>query len=81
MFVFLLFKLDVNCWDVIEEVILHTIQPSPKNPFKIDFTKLEKMLKLEKALNTASLINFLKKIYLTNINYQEEGDQFKFLKF
>jgi len=55
---------NTNLWEIIEELINCTLQLTPKNPFKIDFTKIESMPIFERAMNSIALVNFLRKIYL-----------------
>lgn len=65
---------DVHVWDVIEEIINSTIQPPPKNPFKVDFNKLQNMRLLERTLAAVALINFLRKVYIRHPPYADEGN-------
>eukprot|EP01116_Phalansterium_solitarium_P002368 TRINITY_DN12339_c0_g1_i1.p1 TRINITY_DN12339_c0_g1~~TRINITY_DN12339_c0_g1_i1.p1 ORF type:complete len:261 (-),score=76.05 TRINITY_DN12339_c0_g1_i1:391-1173(-) len=62
----------VRAWDIIEEIVTATVLPPPKNPFKIDFAKLEQMDELERSLTAASLVNFLKRIHIRQSAYEEE---------
>lgn len=64
---------DIKVWDVIEELVNATAEVQPKNPFKIDFSKVEAMPTLECALNSGALAAFLKKIYLKNMPYSDYG--------
>lgn len=63
---------NVRAWDIIEEIVMATVLPSPRNPFKVDFAKLEAMPPLDRTLAAASLVNFLKRVHLRPSPYEED---------
>ncbi len=71
--------LDVKVWDIVEELVKITVRsPFPANPFKIDFTKVDNLPQLERALMAGALAAFLKKVYLKNPSY---ADYCKYIRF
>jgi hypothetical protein len=64
-------------WDIIEELILSTVQPPPKNPFKVDTHKLMSLPQLEGTLAAGALANFLRRLYKQGARYSEEGKLFR----
>ncbi len=59
-------------WNIIEELINKTLPFPPKNPFKIDISKIEAMPIVDRTLNALALVNFLRKIQAMNVPFKEE---------
>jgi len=63
---------NIYLWNIVEELIQNTLQPPPKNPFKVDIHKIESMPLVDRTLNAMALTNFLRKVYAQNVPYKEE---------
>jgi len=56
-------------WDIVEELVMMNVFPSPHNPYDINFGALEGMPMLERALQAGALAAFLKILYLKECPY------------
>lgn len=50
-------------WDIVEELVIMNVFPTPCNPFEINFSALHSMPPLERALQAGALASFLQVLY------------------
>ena len=57
---------DFKVWDIVEELVLKNMYPTPENPFSIDFTSFQKFSLLDRFTALGSLLGFLRHLLIQN---------------
>eukprot|EP00003_Mantamonas_plastica_P033280 TRINITY_DN942_c0_g1_i11.p1 TRINITY_DN942_c0_g1~~TRINITY_DN942_c0_g1_i11.p1 ORF type:complete len:145 (+),score=29.39 TRINITY_DN942_c0_g1_i11:165-599(+) len=65
----------VKAADVLVELVSITLDEVPDNPFQIDFSFFEELSLFERTVCQASLLNFLRRVFVS------EGNLYKYGKF
>eukprot|EP00002_Diphylleia_rotans_P018277 TRINITY_DN3543_c0_g1_i2.p1 TRINITY_DN3543_c0_g1~~TRINITY_DN3543_c0_g1_i2.p1 ORF type:complete len:230 (-),score=54.58 TRINITY_DN3543_c0_g1_i2:94-783(-) len=55
----------LKVWDIVLELVSKVVHPTPENPFEVDYDYFEQLEPFERALNSAGMVNFLRKILLS----------------
>mmetsp|Transcript_23956 Transcript_23956/g.66542 ORF Transcript_23956/g.66542 Transcript_23956/m.66542 type:complete len:244 (-) Transcript_23956:186-917(-) len=74
-------KGEKKVWDIVEELVVMNVFPSPHNPFEINFSALESMPPLERALQAGALSSFLRILYTKECQWKRyiEDDLFRLI--
>mmetsp|Transcript_44128 Transcript_44128/g.112628 ORF Transcript_44128/g.112628 Transcript_44128/m.112628 type:complete len:237 (-) Transcript_44128:116-826(-) len=59
----------IHVWDIVEELVIMNVFPSPHNPYEINFGALSNMPILERAMQAGALAAFLKILYIKECPY------------
>ena len=68
------FSTDAKVWDMIAELVAICTNPSPPNPFAVDFDYFEALPSTERVLATAAMLSLLRSILASGTHrYDRKG--------
>jgi len=55
---------DLQIWDILAEIVRINVQPSPRNPFAIDYSYFDELNVYDRILESGGMIHFLQRVLL-----------------